>query len=318
MNKTTIGHWECPALPRISFIIGCALLTVGLSGCFKDPDPGTNPYVTKEVDNAYWCATITTAEADGPGGSYPAIIREWNPRGSWDYPTYCACAPEYYINNEILDHLGMSGSVITSADQQGTQDFRDQLFAGAVLACENMWTNGFLTANPASTSEDCDAQLVAGVSPITQGVGPCSLSVPIDYAPETGEDETGLPMPEDHWSDYYSLTSAIDYDAGTYYIDGYFFYDLLAHPEWFIGDSTYIILDGSDWELIGVSPGTVAYALGLQTGDILLSINAYDLSTPVGALDAFSSLQGESSFTLVVDRASAPVTLLYSVFWQGP
>lgn len=117
------------------------------------------------------------------------------------------------------------------------------------------------------------------------------LSVPIDYAPETGEDETGLPMPEDHWSDYYTLTSAIDYDSGTYYIDQTFFYDLLAHPEWFIGDSTYIVLDGSDWELIGVSPGTVAYALGLQTGDILLSINAYDLSTPAGALDAFSSLQ---------------------------
>lgn len=58
------------------------------------------------------------------------------------------------------------------------------------------------------------------------------------------------------------------------------------------------------------------YELGLRNGDVPLTLNGYSLATYEDVGIAFSALwsNGETSYTLVVDRNSSNITLNYWIY----
>ena len=61
--------------------------------------------------------------------------------------------------------------------------------------------------------------------------------------------------------------------------------------------------------LSGIKPNTVLGTLGLKNGDILKTINGYDMADQDKALEAYAKLKTASKLTIVLDRAGAPTTL---------
>jgi len=72
------------------------------------------------------------------------------------------------------------------------------------------------------------------------------------------------PLPSDHWSDYFALSTSIADIRGMRHIGADFFYALLDAPEWLIEDGAYIGFDGSNHQLYNVASSSVVGALGLQ------------------------------------------------------
>ena len=65
----------------------------------------------------------------------------------------------------------------------------------------------------------------------------------------------------------------------------------------------------------------MAYLLGLRNGDLLVEVNGMPLGDPMEVFMAYAELflnQGEDSYTLKVERASAYVYLDYSILWVSP
>lgn len=53
--------------------------------------------------------------------------------------------------------------------------------------------------------------------------------------------------------------------------------------------------------------------LGIQNGDVLRSINGFDLATPDGALEAYSKLREQQTFSISILRAGKPVAIEVSI-----
>jgi general secretion pathway protein C len=73
-----------------------------------------------------------------------------------------------------------------------------------------------------------------------------------------------------------------------------------------------------DGQMIGmrisaVRPGSAYDRLGLKNGDILRSVNGFDLTTPDKMLEAYTKLRTASSLALQIDRRGEPVQLHYKV-----
>jgi hypothetical protein len=67
------------------------------------------------------------------------------------------------------------------------------------------------------------------------------------------------------------------------------------------------------YELVDVSQGDLAHAMGLQTRDLLFGVNGYDLGTLDGQMDAYVGLQEEFEFTLEIIRGPSAMTLEYII-----
>ena len=61
--------------------------------------------------------------------------------------------------------------------------------------------------------------------------------------------------------------------------------------------------------LSGIKPNTVLGTLGLKNGDILKTINGYDMADQDKALEAYAKLKTASKLSIVVDRGGSPTTL---------
>jgi type II secretion system protein C len=70
-------------------------------------------------------------------------------------------------------------------------------------------------------------------------------------------------------------------------------------------------IDG--YRLSGIRRGSLAQKLGIRNGDVVHSVNGKNLSSMKEAMDAWSTLQNESSFNFDVTRRGKKVTMEYTV-----
>jgi type II secretory pathway component PulC len=95
-----------------------------------------------------------------------------------------------------------------------------------------------------------------------------------------------------------------------YIIDDVFFYDMRENPGWLFSDGTRISpVSTNDYELTGVSTGTIAHALGLQNGDRPRAINGHSVTTIGEMLVAYEALRTATSFNFTVSRSGNIVTI---------
>lgn len=67
------------------------------------------------------------------------------------------------------------------------------------------------------------------------------------------------------------------------------------------------------YELRNVAPGDLADVLDLESGDVLLDVNGYDLATLDGQLTAYAELQNELEFIVSIERGGALTQLSYAI-----
>lgn len=65
--------------------------------------------------------------------------------------------------------------------------------------------------------------------------------------------------------------------------------------------------------LFGVRPGSLAWKLGFENGDLLRSINGDDISQPEQALRAYAKLREASNLHVLLERHGVPMTLLLRI-----
>ena len=66
-------------------------------------------------------------------------------------------------------------------------------------------------------------------------------------------------------------------------------------------------------KMYGIRRNSVLGQLGVQNGDMLRTINGFDLTTPDSALEAYTRLTGADNLTLSVVRRGQPITIEYNV-----
>src|SRR5690606_27870882 len=80
-------------------------------------------------------------------------------------------------------------------------------------------------------------------------------------------------------------------------------------------DSTRLVPSATPdyWELSGVASGDLADVLGLQSGDILISVNSYDLGSIEDIIDAYDALENTSTLVLAYERSNSVYTHVYII-----
>ncbi len=66
-------------------------------------------------------------------------------------------------------------------------------------------------------------------------------------------------------------------------------------------------------KLSSIRPNTLLSTIGLTNGDVLRTINGFDMADPSAALQAYARLRNESNLTVSILRNGAPVTLTYNI-----
>jgi general secretion pathway protein C len=88
-------------------------------------------------------------------------------------------------------------------------------------------------------------------------------------------------------------------------------------PEQIMTDARFLpnMIDGKQqgFVLREVKPGGIYNSLGLQSGDVLLSINEAPISNPESALQAFTALRGIDRVQLDIIRNGAKTTMTYQI-----
>jgi hypothetical protein len=84
-------------------------------------------------------------------------------------------------------------------------------------------------------------------------------------------------------------------------------------------DSARLVLWGTTGTYAGyyvlddVASGDLADVLGLQDGDIVVSVNGHDLNTTQEQLDAYQALKDETDLALRISRSSNLITINYTI-----
>lgn len=80
-------------------------------------------------------------------------------------------------------------------------------------------------------------------------------------------------------------------------------------------DSTVLVDSGLDdyFMLSGVASGDLADVLGLQTGDILLSVNSESLNGTEDAIEAFETVENDTTLVLLYKRSGTNHTHYYII-----
>ena len=65
--------------------------------------------------------------------------------------------------------------------------------------------------------------------------------------------------------------------------------------------------------MIGIRRDSLLSRLGMRSGDMLKTINGYDMSKPNSALEAYTKLRSADALTLSMERAGKPITIDYTV-----
>ena len=66
-------------------------------------------------------------------------------------------------------------------------------------------------------------------------------------------------------------------------------------------------------KMYGIRRNSVLGRLGVQNGDMVRTMNGFDLTSPDTALEAYTRLSGADSLSLSVVRRGQPLTIDYSV-----
>ncbi len=156
-----------------------------------------------------------------------------------------------------------------------------------------------------------------------QGIQPELIPCSDDYASgETGGDtgETGGDTGEtgqDSAGDSWDPGAYVHYDPHTniYEVDAIFIDDLMAANLAPLGnDGARLTSTASGYlQLINVAPGDLAAELGLLSGDVLTSVNGYDLGGLEGRFDAYQALRHEAGFRLTIARGAEVHHLSYEL-----
>ncbi|MBM4386404.1 MAG: hypothetical protein FJ088_01620 [Deltaproteobacteria bacterium] len=67
------------------------------------------------------------------------------------------------------------------------------------------------------------------------------------------------------------------------------------------------------FKLIGIRPDSLYRAIGIQSGDIIKSINGKDIDTPNKAIELFDQLKNSKNISLSIERRGQPATLTYQI-----
>lgn len=66
-------------------------------------------------------------------------------------------------------------------------------------------------------------------------------------------------------------------------------------------------------KIYGIRRSSLLGHLGIQNGDMLRTLNGYDLTDPTAVLDAYSRLRTADSLSVSIERRGAPVTVDYAI-----
>ena len=66
-------------------------------------------------------------------------------------------------------------------------------------------------------------------------------------------------------------------------------------------------------KIYGIRRSSLLGHLGIQNGDMMRTINGYDLTDPTAVLDAYSHLRSADQISIAVERRGQPVTMDYGI-----
>ncbi|WP_437647213.1 type II secretion system protein GspC [Sorangium sp. So ce362] len=91
---------------------------------------------------------------------------------------------------------------------------------------------------------------------------------------------------------------------------------IFENPE-IVTNTSAAIPEMRDNQVVGlkmmVKPGSLLESFGLQTGDLVKSINSIDLTDPQKAMMAYTRMQSDKSLSVVVERNGRPVRLKVNI-----
>lgn len=122
--------------------------------------------------------------------------------------------------------------------------------------------------------------------------------------------ETGNDPGNDAWRPGRDIT--FDPDTNEFVIDQLAFEELKLDPAPLFGDSSQLRELESGYFEVAVA-GELSDALGWQVGDVLVSVDDYDLSGLAAFAAAFTDLADNTSFELAVQRERGEVLLRYRI-----
>ncbi len=134
------------------------------------------------------------------------------------------------------------------------------------------------------------------------------------YGDEIGdsEDTSDTGGPAAAWDPSSNVT--YDVSSGHYLVNESFLEALKNDPGLILLDSTRVDESPTGYyALNSVTQGDLAAAMGLQSGDVLVSVNGYDLGSIDGLVDTSYALESATTFTLTILRNSTTAMLTYVV-----
>ncbi|MCA9648724.1 MAG: hypothetical protein H6712_02755 [Myxococcales bacterium] len=129
-----------------------------------------------------------------------------------------------------------------------------------------------------------------------------------------GGDEAGLAPPSCDPNWFVPTDVSTDPTSGTTLVATSLWLHLLAEPDTLDCDGAWLAPDvtGAGFVLHDVTAGTLAAALGLEDGDLMVSANGMPLSNATEVNAAFSALHDQTTLQLAVERRGSIVWLDYA------
>lgn len=66
-------------------------------------------------------------------------------------------------------------------------------------------------------------------------------------------------------------------------------------------------------KMYGIRASSLLGKIGMQNGDMLKTINGFDMTTPDGALEAYAKLRNAEQLTITLERGGSPLTMDYTI-----
>lgn len=269
-----------------------------------------------------WCAAGNGAQYQVGGGNF-VLFSAGTPGES---PVGCVCAtPE--IDEYLTINLDMNGTIQIGGDQPASiEAFRGALYYQIHVSCEN--------DAPAIADNNCD-----------EYEGPFApTGEMLDDIPELSD-----PMNQqfEHPRLYFNTDGGIDGNGtceftrmyrgevlppgGCAFMDGSYgddveethtnnftisedlFKSVLERPGCLLTEPGVLVPSSTGFMINDVDTETLLEAIGLETGDVFVSINTLPLTGYQDAGEAMVLLQNETEFTLVVKRNNVNVSLHYEI-----
>jgi general secretion pathway protein C len=146
---------------------------------------------------------------------------------------------------------------------------------------------------------------------LSEGASYCQVELVVNNSTDEAK---GKPRPESQGRSPSAGFDGIEKGArpNEYNIDRKTLDKVIENPAPFM-QSMRILPGSSGVKVMGVNPGTLLAAIGLENGDQLKNINGFDLTNPERMLEAFARLRAAERLTMQVERKGSVVNLDYNV-----